>query len=290
MRRVPVSSALMAALMPTTARFAARTDYRPGGAATRLKAWTATIPTAVSAPVASTAIRRSTTTSTVAAPSAIASSTLRALKARTRIAADARGIAAHEFFAGCVGIARRARLARQQDYIVLGNRCRFAAFGCTRENFAAGGFAGNDGFLLTFAFGSFSGFVLFLFGTKCDGVLVFHVAAIFRFLPGFRAIRFGVFYFMLRMFVLFVFVRFGFFFLFFHLFHFGGSRKFLLGDPSLGLLVLRFHKLGRKRAKLFIAQRRCAVLYGFRYVFLAVGNPLRRASVPLGFRNGLFSG
>jgi hypothetical protein len=285
-------------LMSSTAGLAARTDYRPGSASARFETWAATISTAV----ASSAIRTSATTSTVAASAAIASTALRALKARTGIGANARGIAPNKFFAGCIGITRCARLAGQQDRIFLGNRCGFAGLACICEPFG-GGLTGNDGFLMTFAFGGFPRFVLFFFGAKCNGILVLHVAAVFRFLPGFRAIRFGVFCLMLRMLGLFVFVRFAFvmlfggefgffflFFLFFRLFHFGSGRKFFLRNSSLGFFVLRFNKLSRECPKLFIAQRGRGVLHRLRYGFFDVGNAVGGAGVFFGFSNRLLSG
>jgi len=56
-----------------------------------------------------------------AAIAAVTSTAHGALKAGTRIAAYARGIAANEFLVGSVGIARRACFAGKEDDVLLGN-------------------------------------------------------------------------------------------------------------------------------------------------------------------------
>jgi len=169
-----------------------------------------------------------------------------------------------------------------------------------------GRFAGGDGFMLAFTFGSFAGFVRFFFRAKRDGVLVLHVPAVFRLLPGFWVICFTAFGFLVPGFIvsrlrvhgsflkmLFLFMNFfgsefALFFVF-GLFDFG-SRKFFFRRTSLRFFVLCFHKLCGERTKLRVTQRRCPVLCGLCRDFIVVVRFLRGGRVLLCFGNGLFDG
>jgi hypothetical protein len=86
-------------------------------AAAALEASTAAICAAVTTTISSARAVKAPTPAAVAAT--IPSAALRPLESRARIAADARGITANEFFAWSIGVARSASFAGKKNDIFL---------------------------------------------------------------------------------------------------------------------------------------------------------------------------
>jgi hypothetical protein len=242
--------------------------------------WT-TISTTIRAAVTATiraaisSARAVEASASAAVAATIPSAALRPLESRARIAADARGIAANEFFAWSVGVAWSARLSGKEDGIFLDDG--FSGFTLSGKGSVGFGFHAGDEFFRTLA-GMLLGFVFrivfrftrrFVVGIvfcvqtgfgSIDGFLMFAVGFVF----GIFARAFGIL--VLGVFTIFFLVEmvFGLVSLFF-LFVEGGAINQSVGvGASLRFLVLGFDDVGGKSGELFVIERGRAIVSGVR--------------------------
>ena len=227
----------------------------------------AAVTTTITATISSARTVKAPTPAAVAAT--IPSAALRPLESRARIAADARGITANEFFAWSVGVARSASFAGKKNDIFLDDG--FGSFtlrgkGSVGFGFNAGGefFGALAGVLLGVVIGFVCGFLLRImfrvqigFGSV-DGFLMFAVRFVFGIFAsalGFLMLGVLAIFFVVEMLVCLV----GFFFLFVE----GCATNQGVGvGTRLCFLVLRFDHVGGKRGELLLIERGRAIVSG----------------------------